>query len=63
MSPNVEVMAILVEQLQIRGFNKYANRVLWAYSMYYEHLHCIYSPKQSILTEMALSYDLYHFQI
>ena len=63
MSPNVEVMDILVEQLQIHGFNKYENRVLWAYSKYYAHLHCIHSPKQSIVTEMAKGYDLYHFQI
>ena len=56
-------MDILVEQLQIHGFNKYENRVLWAYSKYYAHLYCIYSPKQSIVTEMAKGYDLYHFQI
>ena len=42
MSPNVEVMGILVEQLQIHGFNKYGNRMLWAYAKYYEHFHCIY---------------------
>ena len=42
MSSNVEVMGILVEQLQIHGFNKYENRVLWAFLKYYEHLHCIY---------------------
>ena len=42
MSTNVEVMGILVEQPQIRGFNKYGNRMLWAYSKYYEDLHCIH---------------------
>ena len=42
MRPNVEVMGILVEQLQIHGLIKYEDRVLWIYSKSYEQLHCIY---------------------